>query len=55
MESVLVLGVAGGSCSGKTTLTQFLKSYFGANATVLAQDSFYIDQSLGFSNILGRV
>ena len=35
MESVLVLGVAGGSCSGKTTLTQFLKKYFDANATVL--------------------
>ena len=48
MESVLVLGVAGGSCSGKTTLTQFLKKYFGASATVLAQDSFYIDQSHKF-------
>ena len=55
MESVLVLGVAGGSCSGKTTLTHFLKRYFGNDATVLAQDSFYIDQSHKFDRDGGSV
>ena len=55
MESVLILGVAGGSCSGKTTLTHFLKRYFGNDATVLAQDSFYIDQSHKFDRDGGSV
>ena len=55
MDLVLVLGVAGGSCSGKTTLTHFLKEYFGSNATVLAQDSFYIDQSHKFDRDGGSV
>ena len=55
MESVLVLGVAGGSCSGKTTLTHFLKKYFGDDAAVLAQDSFYIDQSHKFDRDGGSV
>ncbi len=55
MDSVLVLGVAGGSCSGKTTLTHFLKEFFGSNSTILAQDSFYIDQSHKFDRDGGSV
>ena len=55
MDSILVLGVAGGSCSGKTTLTHFLKNHFGEKATVLAQDSFYIDQSQKFDRDGGSV
>ena len=55
MDSVIVLGVAGGSCSGKTTLTHFLKSFFGADSTILAQDSFYIDQSHKFDRDGGSV
>ena len=55
MNSILILGVAGGSCSGKTTLTHFLKDHFGDAATVLAQDSFYIDQSHKFDRDGGSV
>ena len=29
MSSVFILGIAGGSCSGKTTLTQYVKEAFG--------------------------
>lgn len=44
-----VLGIAGGSCSGKTTLAQALIEHFnskkGVNATLLMQDSYYADLS----------
>ena len=42
-----VVGIAGGSCSGKTTLAQALIDYFKdsqkVNATLLMQDSYYAD------------
>jgi uridine kinase len=42
-----VVGIAGGSCSGKTTLAHALIEYFeaeqGVNATLLMQDSYYAD------------
>jgi len=55
MSSVFILGVAGGSCSGKTTLTRYLQELFGSDANVLAQDSFYIDQSHKFDKDGGSV
>jgi len=38
---VRVIGVAGGSCSGKTTLAKHLADYFGA--TILHMDNYYFD------------
>ena len=42
-----VVGIAGGSCSGKTTLARALTEYYQAqrdvNATLLMQDSYYAD------------
>jgi len=55
MSSVFILGIAGGSCSGKTTLTQYVKEAFGEKANVLAQDNFYIDQSHRFDRDGGSV
>ncbi|MBQ3089149.1 MAG: uridine kinase [Oscillospiraceae bacterium] len=37
----LVLGIAGGTNSGKTTLTQRLARCFGRQVTVLSHDSYY--------------
>ena len=38
---VMVIGIAGGTGSGKTTLTQRLKERFGADVSVLYHDSYY--------------
>lgn len=44
-----LVAVAGGSCSGKTTLAQTLEKHFGATkACLLFQDDYYIDQSHRF-------
>jgi len=40
METMLI-GVAGGTGSGKTTLTQHLKDSFGPDVTVISHDSYY--------------
>ncbi len=42
---ILIIGIAGGTGSGKSTLTQHIKSRFGENVTVINQDSYYKDQS----------
>jgi uridine kinase len=52
----LVVGIAGGSGSGKTTLAQHVIDVFGADqAGLLAQDSYYIDQSARFDGDGGSV
>lgn len=52
----LAIGVAGGSGSGKTTLARELEALFGpALSGVLAQDSFYVDQSARFDRDGGSV
>ncbi len=38
---VMVLGIAGGTGSGKTTLTQRLKERFGEDVSVIYHDSYY--------------
>ncbi len=38
---VMVIGIAGGTGSGKTTLTQRLKERFGENVGVLNHDNYY--------------
>ena len=39
--STIIIGIAGGTGSGKTTLTRHLKEHFGNNVTVVGHDSYY--------------
>ena len=56
MDNVIIIGVAGGSGSGKTTFARRLvKSLGNENCAVLAQDSYYIDQSDKFDKDGGAV
>ena len=41
MEDVLVIGIAGGTGSGKTTLMKNLIAHFGGMVTVLSHDNYY--------------
>jgi uridine kinase len=51
-----VIGVAGGSGSGKTTLAHTIAKHLGMDLCgVLAQDSYYIDQSARFDGDGGSV
>lgn len=40
-EKICVLGVAGGSASGKTTIINKLQDYFGEDIAVISHDSYY--------------
>ena len=40
-RKICVLGVAGGSASGKTTIINKIKDYFGNDIAVLSHDSYY--------------
>ena len=47
---MVIVGVTGGSCSGKTTLVQYLNKAFGEEkCSVIQQDFYFIDQSENFS------
>lgn len=37
----ILIGIAGGTGSGKTTLTRHLKKHFGPDVTVIGHDSYY--------------
>lgn len=50
-----IIGVAGGSGSGKTFFAQELKNALGEHATIVYQDNFYIDQSHRFDHDGGSV
>lgn len=39
--SAIIIGIAGGTGSGKTTLTRHLKEHFGPDVTVVGHDSYY--------------
>lgn len=39
--SAIIIGIAGGTGSGKTTLTRHLKEHFGPHVTVVGHDSYY--------------
>ena len=41
MDSVLVIGIAGGTGSGKTTITRKLMQRFGADVSVIYHDNYY--------------
>lgn len=39
--STILSGIAGGTGSGKTTLTRHLKEHFGPEVTVIGHDNYY--------------
>ena len=41
MRDVIVIGIAGGTCSGKSTLIQKIKDEFGDTITMLSHDLYY--------------
>ena len=41
MKDILVVGIAGGSASGKTTVVNKVKGFFGDNITVIGHDNYY--------------
>lgn len=41
MEKTLVIGIAGGTGSGKTTLVKKLAEHFGGKVTMLSHDNYY--------------
>lgn len=41
MKDIMVIGIAGGTGSGKTTLTNRLKARFGEDVTVVYHDNYY--------------
>ena len=41
MNDILVIGIAGGTGSGKTTLMKNLVEYFGPDVTVMSHDNYY--------------
>ena len=45
MTDTILIGVAGGTGSGKTTLTQHIKKRFGDAVEVIYHDNYYKDQS----------
>lgn len=56
MNSIKIIGVSGGSGSGKTVISQGLLSHFGSDhARILAQDHYYLDQSAKFDHDGGSV
>ena len=44
MMKSIVIGVAGGSGSGKSTFTNRIKKYFGDDVVVLYHDNYYRSQ-----------
>ncbi len=41
MNDILVVGIAGGSASGKTTVVNRIKEFFGDGITVIGHDNYY--------------
>lgn len=41
MSDILMIGIAGGTGSGKSTLTERIKSTFGEDVTVIMHDNYY--------------
>lgn len=54
-SNTFILGVAGGSGSGKTYFAKELQNALGENASIVYQDNFYIDQSHRFDHDGGSV
>ena len=41
MDGIMVIGIAGGTGSGKTTITNKIKQAFGSDVTVIYHDNYY--------------
>ena len=41
MDRTYVIGVAGGTASGKTTIVQIIKDYFGEGIELVGHDCYY--------------
>lgn len=41
MQDIMIIGIAGGTGSGKTTLTNRLKERFGGDVTIVYHDNYY--------------
>jgi len=55
-QDIIIIGIAGGSGSGKTTFAKRLLDSLGKeNCSILGQDSYYIDQSHRFDKDGGAV
>ena len=39
--SIIVIGIAGGTGSGKTTITRKIMQHFGGNVSVIYHDNYY--------------
>ena len=46
MNKPCIVGIAGGSASGKTTIVNKLKASFGDDILVISHDSYYKEQGL---------
>ena len=41
MDKICVIGIAGGTASGKTTIVNKLKDFFGDDVELISHDSYY--------------
>lgn len=52
--NTIFIGIAGGTGSGKTTLTEHLKQHFGDDISVVHHDSYYKYQDRPFEERSNR-
>lgn len=52
--NTIFIGVAGGTGSGKTTLTEHLAERFGSNISVVHHDNYYKRQAAPLKNAAAR-
>ena len=49
MSDVITIGIAGGTGSGKTTITRRILDEFGGDVSVLYHDNYYKRQAFAFA------
>ena len=53
--NTIFIGIAGGTGSGKTTLTEHLAARFGSDISVVHHDNYYKRQEIGRASCRERV
>lgn len=53
--NTIFIGIAGGTGSGKTTLTEHLKQHFGDDISVVHHDSYYKYQTGPLKSAASRI